>query len=133
MKDFNTKDKFIPKFDENEIRYYKGIRYCLKAEQIRKKGDKENYYEAYIKYKKGIEKYQEFEDLISHMQIWKKNMFEAFCKKCIESEDEEELKEFIEKNEPDEMNRINELKSHWYACNIADTLDKCPDDPEINQ
>ena len=124
MKDFNTKDKFIPKFDENEIRYYEGIIYCLEAEQIRKKGDKENYYEAYIKYKKGIEKYQEFEDLISHMQIWKKNMFEAFCKKCIESEDEEELKEFIKENEQDKMDdRINELKSHWYACNIADIYD----------
>ena len=48
-------------------------------------------------------------------------MFEAFCKKCIKSE--EELEEFINEYEPDEIKRIDELKGHLHAVMTADKLD----------
>ena len=123
MKSFNNNNNFGLKFDEKDIKYYEGITYCLDAEQIRKKGDKDSYREAYIKYKEGLEKGIACDDLVNHMQIWKKNMFEAFCKKCIESEDEDELEDFIKEYEPNEIGRLNELKSHLYASNAVDKLD----------
>ena len=123
MKSFNNNNNFGLKFDEKDIKYYEGITYCLDAEQIRKKGDKDSYREAYIKYKEGLENGIACDDLVNHMQIWKKNMFEAFCKKCIESEDEDELEDFIKEYEPNEIGRLNELKSHLYASNAVDKLD----------
>ena len=125
MKSFNNNNNFTLKVDENEIKYCEGIIYCLEAEKIRKKRDKESYREAYFKYREGLKNYIACEDLVNHMQIWKKNMFEAFCKKCLESGDDDELEEFIKKYETDELNKINKLKSHLIACNAAD---KCDDD-----
>lgn len=123
MVSFSNNNNFALKFDENDLKYNKGIIYCLEAEKIRKKRDKDSYREAYLKYREGLEKGIASEDLVNHMQIWKKNMFEAFCKKCIDSDDEEELEQFIEEYEPDEMNRIEQLKSHICASNTADKLD----------
>ena len=125
MKSFNNDNNFSLKVDESEIKYCEGIIYCLEAEKIRKNRDRESYLEAYLKYREGLEKEIACEDLVNHMQIWKKNMFEAFCKKCLESGNEDELEEFIKKYEPDALNKINELKSHLIACNVAD---KCDDD-----
>ena len=123
MKNFNNNNNFKKKFDENDLKYDEGITYCLEAEKIRKKGDKDSYREAYIKYREGLDKGISCDDLVNHMQVWKKNMFEAFCKKCIESEDEEELEEFINEYEPDEIKRIDELKGHLHAVMTADKLD----------
>ena len=123
MKNFNNNNNFGLKFDEKDIKYYEGIIYCLNAEQIRKKGDKDSYLEAYLKYKEGLENGIACDDLVNHMQIWKKNMFKAFCKKCIESKDEDEIEEFIKEYEPNEIDRINELKSHFHASNTVDKLD----------
>ena len=53
MKNFNNNNNFKKKFDENVLKYDKGITYCLEAEQIRKKGDKGSYREAYFKYREG--------------------------------------------------------------------------------
>ena len=123
MKSFNNNNNFGMKFDEKDIKYYESIIYCLDAEQIRKKGDKDSYREAYIKYKEGLENGIACEDLVNHMQIWKKNMFESFCKKCIESEDEDELEDFINTYEPNEIGRLNEIKLHLYASKTVDKLD----------
>lgn len=123
MKSFSNNNNFGMKFDEKDIKYYESIIYCLDAEQIRKKGDKDSYREAYIKYKEGLENGIACEDLVNHMQIWKKNMFESFCKKCIESEDEDELEDFINTYEPNEIGRLNEIKLHLYASNTVDKLD----------
>ena len=123
IKNFNNYNNFELKFNEKDIKYYGGIIYCLEAEKIRKKGDKESYLEAYLKYREGLENEFACDDLVNHMQIWKKNMFEAYCKKCIDSGDEEELEDFIKEYEPNEINRINELKSHLHASIVADKLD----------
>ena len=50
-----------------------------------------------------------------------KNMYKAFCKKYIDSGNEDELEEFIQENKPNEINRINDLKSHLSA--RADKID----------
>ena len=47
-----------------------------------------------------------------------KNMYKAFCKKYIDSGDEDELEEFIQEYEPNEINRINDLKSNARADKI---------------
>ena len=50
-----------------------------------------------------------------------KNMYKAFCIKYIDSGDEDELEEFIQENEANEIKRINDLKSHLSA--RADKID----------
>ncbi len=55
------------------------------------------------------------------MQIWKKICIRLFCKKYIDSGNEDELEEFIQEYEPNEIKRINDLKSHLSA--RADKID----------
>ena len=50
-----------------------------------------------------------------------KKYVQGFCKKYIDSGDEDELEEFIQENEPNEIKRINDLKSHLSA--RADKID----------
>ena len=93
----------------------------MKQKKIRKKGDKDSYLEAYLKYREGLENGFSCDDLFNHMQIWKKICIRFFCKKYIDSGDEDELEEFIQENEPNEIKRINDLKSHLSA--RADKID----------
>ena len=93
----------------------------MKQKKIIKKGDKDSYLEAYLKYREGLENGFSCDDLVNHMQIWKKICIRLFCKKYIDSGDEDELEEFIQEYEPNEINRINDLKSHLSA--RADKID----------
>ena len=93
----------------------------MKQKKIRKKGDKDSYLEAYLKYREGLENGFSCDDLFNHMQIWKKICIRLFCKKYIDSGDEDELEEFIQEYEPNEIKRINDLKSHLSA--RADKID----------
>ena len=52
---------------------------------------------------------------------YEKKYVQGFCKKYIDSGDEDELEEFIQENEPNEIKRINDLKSHLSA--RADKID----------
>ena len=72
MKKFNNTDNFKLKFDEKDIKYYESIVYCFEAEKNKKKGDKDSYLEAYLKYREGLENGFSCDDLFNHMQIWKK-------------------------------------------------------------
>ena len=65
MVSFNNNNNFALKFDENDLKYNKGIIYCLEAEKIRKKRDKDSYREAYLKYRGGLEKGIVSEDLVN--------------------------------------------------------------------
>ncbi len=63
----NNIDNFKLKFDEKDIKYYEGIVYCFEAEKIIKKGDKDSYLEAYLKYREGLENGFACNDLVNHM------------------------------------------------------------------
>ena len=93
----------------------------MKQKKIRKKGDKDSYLEAYLKYREGLENGFSCDDLFNHIQIWKKICIRFFCKKYIDSGDEDESEEFIQENKPNEIKRINDLKSHLSA--RADKID----------